>query len=420
MIRSLSRDGRAGRGLIGGAAFATALLVSGAAAEAQTLIAPGSLRFSFESIFEAVEDGSPAAGALGGSRLGVELAHERTSRRGALRLWTGLLADPRWEIAGAKSLASSTNVDGSLTLTRRTRLEFSERISATPTDLFASFGAAAPMSGSRTVLAGSELQDERTLAHTGRASVTHALGARSHLAFYANQSISKREQDRVVASGAGGRLAHRLGVHAGWHAGYAFTLTESQQFAAGDVTQVIDRRHDLDLGLDYARSLPFSRRTKVGVTTGATVLSGRDGKRLRSNTTARIDHRVTQAWALNADYTRPIEYVAGLVQPLVSDSVRVGATGSLPRKIAAVVSAGASVGSLGTSGDARYASYSGSVALSRRVGQNWQIQAVYQDAWYKFSSPPGGTIPPAFARRGVRMNLVWIPFKGRQKRWWHV
>jgi hypothetical protein len=416
VTRSLFRELRARLGRIEGVAVATMLLCSGAAAaEAQPLIAPGSLRISFESIFEAADDGSAGRGAVGGSRLGVELAHERTSRRGALRLWTGLLADPRWEIAGAKSLASSTNVDGSLTLTRRTHLEFSERISATPTDLFASFGAAAPLTGSRTVLSGSELPNARTLAHNGRASMTHALGARSQMTFYGSQSISRRDQDRVVSSGGGGRLARRVGVHAGWHAGYGFTLTDLQQVAAGRVAHVIDRRHDLDLGVDYARSLPFSRRTKVGVTTGATLLSGRDGRRLRSNSTARIDHRVTQTWSVSGDYTRPIEYVAGLVQPLVSDSVRVGAAGTLPRKIDLVLSAGTSVGSLGPSGGARYASYSGSVALSRRVGSNWLIQGVYQDAWYKFASPPGGTIPPAFARRGVRMNLVWIPLRGRQK-----
>jgi hypothetical protein len=410
----LFRDVRAGRGLIEGVAFAAALLGSGATAvEAQSRIARGSLRVSFESIFEAVEDGSPGARALSGSRLGVELAHARTSRRGALRLWTGLLADPRWEIAGTKSLASSTDVDGNLTLTRRTRLEFSERISATPTDLFASFGAGAPVTGSRTVVAGSELQNARTLAHNGRASVTHTLGARTQAVFYANQSISRSERDRVVASGGGGRIAHRVGVHFGWHAGYGFTLTDSRQAAAGHVARVIDRRHDLDLGVDYARSLPFSGRTTFGLTTGATVLPARDGRRLRSNISARIGHRVTQAWTLSGDYTRPIEYVAGLVEPLVSNSVRLGATGGLPGKIAVALSAGTAVGTLGTSGGSHYASYSGSLAVSRRVGPNWLIRAVYQDAWYEFDSPPGGTIPAAFARRGVRMSLVWIPMRGR-------
>ena len=395
-------------------AVATVLLGSGAtAAEAQPLITPGSLRVSFESIFDAVKDGSPGAGAQAGSRLGVELAHERRSRRGALRLWSGLLADPRWEIAGSRSVASSTHVDGSLTLTRRTRLEFSERVSATPTDLFASFGAAAPVPGSRAVLAGSELQNGRTLAHEARAGVTHALGARSQAVFHASQSFSRSDHDRVVSSGGGGRIARRLGVHAGWHAGYGFTLTDSRQVAAGRVAQVSDLRHDLDLGLDYARSLPFSRRTKIGVTTGATVLNGRDGRRLRGNGTARIDHRVTQAWSISADYSRPIEYVAGLVEPLISDSLRVNVAGRLPRKVAVALSAGAAVGTLGTFGESPYSSYSGSLTVSRPLGPHWLMQAVYQDASYKFESSPGSRIPSAFARRGVRMSLVWIPRAGK-------
>ena len=412
MIRSLFRDTRTRRRLIEGVAFATVLLGSGAAAvEAQPLVVPGSLRVSFESIVEAVEDGSPGAGTLGGSRLGVELAHDRLSRRGALRLWTGLLADPRWEIAGARSLASSTNVDGSLTLTRRTRFEFSERISATPTDLFASFGVGAPGADSRSVVAGSELQHTRTLAHGGRASVTHALGPRSQAVFYASHSISQSNQDRVAGAGGGGRIAHRIGVNAGWHAGYGFTSTDTRQGVADRAVRVLDRRHDLDLGFDYARSLPFSRRTKFGLTTGASVLTGLGGRRLRSNASARFDHRATQAWTFSGDYARPIEYVAGLVEPLVSDAVRVGAAGRLPRQIGVVLSAGMAVGRLGISGGTPYASYSGSLALSRRVGPNWSVQALYQDAWYEFKSPPGGAIPPTFARRGVRMTLVWIPFR---------
>jgi hypothetical protein len=413
VIRSSFRDVRAGRGLITGVAFATALLGAGAAAvEAQALIVPGSLRVSFESVFEAVDDGSPAAGTQGGSRLGVELAHDRLSRRGALRLWTGLLADPRWEIAGTTSLASSTNVDGSRTLSRRTRLEFSERISATPTDLFASFGVGAATPDSRSVVAGSELQNTRTLAHDGRVTVTHVLGPRSEAVFYGNHSFSRSDQNRVVGAGGGGRIAHRLGAHGGWHAGYGFSSTETRQGGVDDFVIVIDGRHDLDLGFDYARALPFSRRTKFGVTTGAALLTGLGGRRLRSNVSARIDHRATQAWSIGGGYARPIEYVAGLVQPLVSDSVQFAAAGRLPRQIGVVLSAGMSVGTLGVTGGSRYASYSGSLAVSRKVGSHWLIQAVYQDAKYEFESPPGGAIPPSFARRGIRMGLVWMPSKG--------
>lgn len=413
MIRSLFRDVRARRGLIEAAAFATALLGSGAAVAAQPVITPGPLRVSFESLFEAVDDGSRGAGPIGGARLGVELAHDRTSRRGVLRLWTGLLADPRWQIAGTKSLASSTNVDGTLTLTRRTRLEFSERISAAPTDLFASFGVGPAGADSRSVVAGSELQNTRTLAHDGRASLTHLLGRRSQAVFYANHSISRSDRARVAAAGGGGRIAHRIGVHGGWHAGYGFSSTETRQGAADEVTSVMDGRHDLDLGFDYARSLPFSERTKFSLTTGASLLTGLHGRRLRPNISGGIAHRATQAWSISGEYARPIEYVAGVVQPLVSDSVRVGAAGRLPRQTAVVLSAGMAVGTLGISGGSRYASYSGSLAVSRRVGPNWLIQAVYQDARYEFESPPGGAIPPAFARRGIRVSLVWIPMRGR-------
>jgi hypothetical protein len=190
-------------------------------------------------------------------------------------------------------------------------------------------------------------------------------------------------------------------------------LSNSRRVAADQVADVIDRRNDLDVGFDYERSLPFSRRTKIGITAGAALLSGRDGRRLRSTSAARIDHRVAQGWSITGDYSRPIGYVAGLVEPLVSDSVRVGAAGSLRKKLEVVLSAGMAVGTLGRSGGARYASYSGSLALTRRVGPNWLIEAVYQDAWYEFKSPPGGAIPPMFARRGLRTRLVWIPVRGR-------
>lgn len=401
----------------GAAAFratAIALALTGArgvaSLHAQSATPPVGLRVSLDSEVERV--GAPVAGAPGtdgGSRAGLELFREHPSRRGNVSLWTGVTADQFWGTGTAGTLASAASVDSSLTLTRRMKLEMGERVSLTPLDLFAALGSADPAAVQQRVVAGSELRNVRTLSHTGHAALTRTLGARTQATVSAAESVSWSGADRVISSGANGLISRRVGPYAGWHVGYGVTHVNSSLGAE----RSIDVRHDVDAGVDYARPLPFWRHSSFGVTTGTTLLSERDGRRLRMNAAVHFDRRVTPHWAVTADYSRPIQYVAGLLQPLLSDAVRVGVDGRLGRRLALSLSTGGSFGSLGLSSAAHFASYTGAVRLSRQLGPDWRLQLEYHDAWYRFDASPGGAIPMSFERRGFRSGVVWDPFAGR-------
>jgi len=52
--------------------------------------------------------------------------------------------------------------------------------------------------------------------------------------------------------------------------------------------------------------------------------------------------------------------------------------------------------------------------LSRRIGANWELQADYHDARYRFDRPAAGSgIPNAFTRRGVNAGVAWAMRGGR-------
>jgi hypothetical protein len=368
-------------------------------------------RLSMESAFDSVRSTSEGPHAGAAVRLRADLSHDRASRRGTLRLWAGVTGDQGFGGIVARSLAEAISVDGTVTLTRHTRVEVAERASWSPLDLFPVFGAADAES-SRTVRSGSELQAARTWTQNGRVSLIRTLGRRSSATLTAGHATSLRAGDGVHTASAGGRVSRRIGSFGEWHGGYGFAATTF----AGRPGAGVQRRHDVDVGVDYARPLPFSRHTTFALTTGSTMLVDGDKRYGRFNTTAGVVHRVTGLWSGRVDYTRPVQFVAGFTQPFLSDSVRLSAAGPLPRRLALTATAGYARGTLGArAGAAGFDSYTSVVRVTRRLGATWQWEAEYHDARYRFDRAPSadGSIPGRFVRRGARAGLVWSPVIGR-------
>jgi hypothetical protein len=384
-------------------------LLLGAPKTAAAQGGPPAVRLALESAFETAAASGPSV-PVGATRLHADLSQQRASPRSSVGLWSGLTAEQSWLQANPVSLAGALNVDGTVTLSRRTRLTFSEQVSSGPTDVFASLGSGAPAATSRAVLNGSELPGaSRTTAESGRVELSRRLDARSRFSLAAAQSVSIMDRDGVASTGVSAGFFRQHGSYTGWHLGYGFVSSTSR---TGGSTRD-DQRHDLDIGVDYARPLSFSRHTAISVTTGSTVLTGIDGQHFRLNAAVALSHQLSQRLALTADYSRPIEYVAGFTRPLISDAVRAGFAGMLPHRISLHASAGGAWGSEGSAGGARFASYTGTVRLARRLSPVLALEGEYHDAWYRFGSNPQAVgIPPVFARRGFRTGVVWAP-RGR-------
>jgi hypothetical protein len=361
-----------------------------------------------ESVFDAVRQSAAGPAAPeGASRLRAEVGHQRSTRRAALRFWGGVTADQAWTTGLAHAAAAAVTVDSSITLSRRTRLDVADRVSSASLDLF-NGGAPGAASASREVTSGSEIPGARTLTQDARVALTRTLNQRSAAVFSGTYAYSATGPDQVISRGVAARLERHFGAFVGWHAGYGFT----QANYSGAASQVDQRRHDVDLGIDYARPLSFWRHTTFAVGTGSMLLvEPTRGRQMRLVVTSRIERQVTRTWAARVEYSRPIQYVAGLSQPLLSDTVRVGFEGRLARDTVLTAAGGAARGAVGAVGGQQFRSADGSVRIARRLGREWNLQAEYQDARYRFEGgiSPGGAIPAAFARRSFRGGLTWAP-----------
>jgi hypothetical protein len=380
----------------------------GAPAAAQGSARGVSVRFSMESAFESVRQASGTAGSDdGAARFRAELRHQRTSRRSSLRFWGGATADQLLATRSARSLAAAFTVDSTVTLSRRSRLDVAQRLSSTPLDLFTSLGSGAPAAASQTVTSGSELKGFRTLTQDARAALTRTLSDKSVATFAGTFTVSAGARERVTSSGASARLTRRVGAFGGWHAGYGFTAATF----GGPAARELQQRHDLDIGVDFARPLPFSRRTTFSVSTGSSWLVQDAQRQMRTNATAGVEHRLARRWTSRADYSRPIQFLAGFREPLLSDALRVGIEGRLPGRVSLSIIAGGARGAVGLGGGARFESYTGSVRVTRRLGPEWDMEVEYHDARYRFAGQvsSSGAIPAAFARRGGRVGFVWAP-----------
>jgi hypothetical protein len=364
------------------------------------------LRVGIESAFEGVSDAT-ASTSTGVSRFHVDLSTARASRRSSVTLWSGITAQQPWLGASQTSLAGAFSVDGRVTLSRRNSLRFSERVASAPTDVFAFVGAGTPAALSRSVVNGSELPDaNRTTSSTGLIALTRVLDARSQASFTATQSVARTGRDHVASTGVSAGVLRRFGEYVGWHLGYGFV----QSTTTTDGAMLDGQEHDIDAGFDYARPLSFWRHTRLSVTTGTSLLTGADGSHGRLNVSAELSHQLSARWSAAANYSRPIAYVPGFAHPLVSDALRVGFTGTLPHRLLVEASAGAAVGAEEAVGGAPFTSYTGAVRLSRRLSSVWAVEAEYHDARFRFAGDqPTGGIPAAFARRGFRAGLVWVP-----------
>jgi hypothetical protein len=367
--------------------------------------APLGIRLSMDSVYDAVGPHAGAGAAEGGAQLRAEIVHQRSSRRATLRLWGGVTATQGWAGVVTGSTSEAVDVSSTVTLTRRMRLELGGRVSYTPLDLFPAFGATDGTTPGRPVISGSEVPGQRTMAQDARVTLVRALGSRSSATFVVTQSTSQREGDRSGTLAAGGRISRRIGPFVAWHGGYGYT---TGAFLIG-ASSIGHQRHDLDIGIDYARPLPFWEHTTFSVSTGTALLVDPISRHLRVNTAAAMEHRVSQSWSGRLDYSRPIQFVAGFTKPFLSDAVRIAATGRLSARATVTAIAGIATGTVGANaGAARFASRAASLRVARRVSAFWEAEAEFHDARYRMDGATPG-IPSRFTRRGVRAGLVWAP-----------
>ena len=115
------------------------------------------------------------------------------------------------------------------------------------------------------------------------------------------------------------------------------SVTQKTAFVAGYAYHVRDfhgerlplRRQDINFGVNYNSTLPFSPRTTLTFMAGstalsrsrATALSEHDSTFLRMIGRAELDHQLGQTWRVGLFYHRGVQYIEGLSDVFLADSV---------------------------------------------------------------------------------------------------
>ena len=202
--------------------------------------------------------------------------------------------------------------------------------------------------------------------------VTYALSRRSSIVVTNAITYLRAEKGAgLVSQTATARFERRVNRYQTLRFGYrlgtsTFDPTSSRYLKA----------HDLDVGIDYRRQLPFSRRTTVEGSFGPSIISERTRQSFRMRADASLTQTLTRDWRAHVNFNRSMGMIEGVTAQLFSTSMTAGVIGDLGRRHSLMATVGYFDGSvsldqsIGTSVGSRSAALRWRVALTRRVTLN--------------------------------------------------
>ncbi len=181
------------------------------------------------------------------------------------------------------------------------------------------------------------------------------------------------------------------------------------------------RRHDFNFGVNYNSALPFSPRTTLTFNVGSTALSRErstptatsDSTFLRMIGRAELDHQLGQAWHVGLFYHRGVQYIEGISDVFLADSVTGNLRGYLGPRLELRATAGYSTGPLRFGPRQRgYDTSAGSARLRMAISRGLAAQAEY--VYYRYLFADAVTLPTGIRAREnrhvFRVGLTtWLP-----------
>jgi hypothetical protein len=167
--------------------------------------------------------------------------------------------------------------------------------------------------------------------------------------------------------------------------------------------------HDIDLGIDYHRSLSFSRNTTISFGSGSSALTGQQRTVYVITGQTTLAHSIGRTWSATASYRRGLDLLDGFAGPALSSTASANVGGSLSRRIAFSSRAAVSKGQIGLTGEDRgYLTASATAGLDVTLGRRAAFDAQYFYYRQRFGS--GVTLMPALSngmdRQGVRVGFT--------------
>ncbi len=364
--------------------------------------------------------GSATPGAqVGGGILGTEADLLYTKNNGRMAFTSSLDGAIRYVPNRSSLTAASYGAGAGLSyqLARRTHVQVGQNVGVQPYYQFGPFagfpdeslGSVVPSNLDFTVLKRSSV-----LIGT-EASLDQQLSRRSTMTlgyeFYDQRFDRNTSQGSVpdLRSQSGSiRFNRSLSRYMGIHVGYEYRHITDPSGGALNLDG-----HNIDAGIDYTRTLAFTRRTAFSFSTGSTIFKvARQtfyGATAHANLSHRFDRRGT--WEGRLAYNRDVTFVASFRAPFFGDAITAELQGIVGRRLQISMTGGYLKGQLGLvtqSADL----HTGTAGISTTYALNdfLGVTLDYTYYTYDFSSVSVPELPtgfrPRLSRNSVRAGLT--------------
>ncbi|HSK08254.1 MAG TPA: hypothetical protein VK911_01660 [Vicinamibacterales bacterium] len=323
----------------------------------------------------------------------------------------------------------------SLRLSGRTTFRASESIGYSRFYSFGSFPGLAPQVPGDLIATSTDfsLVERPAVSLFTSAALDHRLTQRATFtANYHLRHVDYREEDRPLRDwGGGAGLSYRLSRRASARLGYHYRRGTYGLYYGGRPIE----GHDIDVGVDYSRSLSISRRTTFGFSTGSSIYrtfdpgyepaeGGSGGStnpadyRLRTRYmltgNAFLNREIGRTWNARLNYNRGLHFVEGFPEPFFSDMVTMGVGGQAGRRTSITLSGAYTDGEMGWAAvrSRNYEMYTGTAGIQVAVTRMTALYVNY--FYYHYQFDEGVPMPPGMGRgldrNGIRGGLtLWLP-----------
>ena len=384
----------------------------------QDEIRPPALTFSL-SVYSGLDDNSRfATGSVQDDALQTGRAHQgvlgafRIVRRRARTLFTADLASavryyPTLRGIGTQKHSGSATL--AVTVSRNMRVLFGQTASFSPSYQLA-LGRTLPLGTSTTVApdAGVDysVSREKQISYGSSAEVNYAglaggeLGVGQTLRvvdfFTRPDFLAERTQvsyTRPIARGIGVRLGYGIasgglrGDERRWH-------------------------HDLDIGIDYNRSVLFSPRATLAFTTGAAIVNTPSGRQVPLIGSIQLQNRWSPRWTSGLAYQRGVQSIESVSEPFIAGTLSGTLHGYVSNAVRLTFAPSYARGAMVGVTSAGYQSWTNESRMDVALSHHWAIYAEHFFYHYRFDA--SARLPDFLAsglrRHGLRGGIaLWAP-----------
>jgi hypothetical protein len=334
-------------------------------------------------------------------------------------------------LSDVRTISGTAGVGLGIRIGRATRFSLNQGAAYSPSYLFALFPSldeAAP--GDAPVGAPDYASnDASSYSYASTARLTHGLTRRVSWSVDADYSYTDVTDPRAALDdtrsyGVRTGLSRNLSRYTALRGEYEYRTGEMGSAFAGPTSE-----HGIQIGVDRRYVLSATRQAGFDISVGVSRVQGFVGVQsrvesvaaandafYRLNVDANGTYQFGRSWQARAAYTRGVEYVPELTEPVFVDSFNGTVTGLLSRRVDLGFNAGYSRGASVLSTASPFDSYTASVRSRIAATETIALQLEYLYYFYDFHEgallAPG--LPPRLERNGIRAGVTfWIPALGR-------